>query len=242
MTCPYASWDGSYVLGALSPAERQEFETHLATCSTCDEAVRALAGLPGLMARVDEVVLVHPPEPEPAPVTLLPATLLPALVREVRRQHQRRRWVVAGLAAASVVVVTAAAATLGGWVGEEPPAAAPDPATSPSGSAETGDLARAMQTVGDAPIAGWLSLESVAWGTRLSLECTYDDPGYSPAGANSYAMVVRTQEGGEQQVATWTAVPGRPIHLEAATATERDDIASVEVRDGSGRTLLRLPG
>lgn len=237
MTCPYASWDGSYVLGALSPTERQEFETHLATCLTCAEAVRALAGLPGLMARVDEAALVHPPEPEPAP-----ATLLPALVREVRRQQRRRRWVVTSLAAASVVVVTAAAATLGGWVDEEPPAAAPDPATSPSGSAAAGDLARAMQTVGDAPLAGWLSLESVAWGTRLSLECTYDDPGYPRAGADSYAMVVRTREGGEQQVATWTAVPGRPIHLEAATATERDDIASVEVRDGSGRTLLRLPG
>lgn len=237
MTCPYASWDGSYVLGALSPAERQEFETHLATCATCAEAVRAFAGLPGLMARVDEAVLVHPPEPEPAP-----ATLLPALVREVRRQQRRRRWVGAGLAAASVVVVTAAAATLGGWVDGEPPAASPDPATSPSGSATADEIARAMQTVGDTPVAGWLSLESVAWGTRLSLECTYDDPGYPPAGAGSYAMVVRTQEGDEEQVATWTAVPGRPIHLEAATATKRDDIASVEVRDGSGRTLLRLSG
>ena len=29
----FADWDAAYVLGALSPAERREFETHLASCA-----------------------------------------------------------------------------------------------------------------------------------------------------------------------------------------------------------------
>ena len=44
-TCEYAHLDGSYVLGALSPAERQEFEQHLADCAACS-AVGARAGRP----------------------------------------------------------------------------------------------------------------------------------------------------------------------------------------------------
>lgn len=243
MTCPYASWDGSYVLGALSPADRHEFEGHLEDCPACAAAVRSLAGLPGLMARVDEKELTDPPSHEP-----VPDTLLPSLVREVRRQRRRRTWVVAGLAAASVVTVTGAAVTVGGLVREEAPAVHPGGATGSSSPAPA-DAARAMQTIGDAPVAGWLSVESVAWGTRLSLECTYEERGdYSAPGADDYdydydyVMVVRTRDGDEQQVATWHSVPGRPIHLEAATATERSDIASVEVRDGSGRAVLRLRG
>jgi hypothetical protein len=30
--CAYEMWDGSYVLGSLSPAERREFEAHLDGC------------------------------------------------------------------------------------------------------------------------------------------------------------------------------------------------------------------
>jgi len=42
--------DASYVLGILSPAERQTFEQHLADCAACQASVARLAGLPGLLA------------------------------------------------------------------------------------------------------------------------------------------------------------------------------------------------
>ena len=48
----FAQWDAAYVLGALSPAERREFEEHLATCPHCQAAVSELAGIPGLLAQV----------------------------------------------------------------------------------------------------------------------------------------------------------------------------------------------
>ena len=46
---PYASWDAAYVLGALSTAERHEFEAHLTTCESCRLAVGELAGMPALL-------------------------------------------------------------------------------------------------------------------------------------------------------------------------------------------------
>ena len=71
-TCDLAHFDGAYVLGALAPDERLEFERHLAGCASCSAAVRDLAGLPGLLGQVSADVVEHAPEPEPVPPTLLP--------------------------------------------------------------------------------------------------------------------------------------------------------------------------
>ena len=51
-TDPYREWDAAYVLGALPPGERREFEEHLATCDACRAAVGEIAGLPGLLGQV----------------------------------------------------------------------------------------------------------------------------------------------------------------------------------------------
>ena len=39
-----AMWDAAYVLGALSDADRLEFEAHLVGCISCREAVTELTG------------------------------------------------------------------------------------------------------------------------------------------------------------------------------------------------------
>lgn len=43
---------GVYVLGALSPSERREFERHLGDCSQCRDDVIWIAGLRGLLGRL----------------------------------------------------------------------------------------------------------------------------------------------------------------------------------------------
>jgi anti-sigma factor RsiW len=43
----YVEYDGAYVLGALSPSEREEFESHLQTCPECRARVAELSDLPG---------------------------------------------------------------------------------------------------------------------------------------------------------------------------------------------------
>lgn len=236
-TCEYSHLDGSYVLGALAPAERQEFERHLETCTTCAAAVRQLAGIPGLLARVDADVLVVPPAQE-AP----PDTLLRSLVREVRRSRRRRGYLAAGAAAAAMVAVSVGSLALAGHLtGDETPSAGTQPTSSASKepSPATG---REMVPVGDVPVQASVAFESVPWGTRLSLTCTYT-AGTDPYGAGSrasYSLFVRTRDGRAEQVATWRALPGRTMVLDAATAAARDEIVSVEVRTAGGEPVLQL--
>ncbi|MBB6629134.1 zf-HC2 domain-containing protein [Nocardioides sp. KIGAM211] len=232
MTCPHQHLDGAYVLGALAPAERQEFEQHLTTCADCSRAVRELAGLPGLLGHVDPAALDD--TPAGGADADVPATLLPALVREVRRTGRRRRWAAAGLAAAATVLVVlgslAAAGVLGG--GDEPGPTAPPVATA----------ARSMAQVEPGPVTATVSFTDVAWGTRLDLVCSYSRLLYASGAARptAYALVVTTRDGRTEQVATWRALPGRTMTLEAATAARRSDITAVEVRTAAGEPVLRL--
>lgn len=225
-----ARLDAAYVLGALDPEERQLFEEHLAGCSACARAVEELQGVPRLLGHVDEEVF-RTGSAGPA----VPDTLLPRLLREVRRRRRRRRaWLAAGAAAAVVLTVVGVGVLDGS---EDPPdqvAAAP--------------AAESMEQVGQDVVSATLAMEEVPWGTRLELRCSYDAPapgytdpgGQGGAGAPSYALAVQTRDGSWEQVATWRAVPGRTITLAAATAAPADDIASVEVRSLSGDTLLEL--
>jgi carotenoid cleavage dioxygenase-like enzyme len=49
----YAIWDAAYVLGALSDADRREFEAHLAGCISCQEAVNELTAVSPLLSLLD---------------------------------------------------------------------------------------------------------------------------------------------------------------------------------------------
>jgi len=229
MRCEHAEQDGAYVLGALSPAERLDFERHLATCEECARSVRELAGLPGLLSRVDVAVLEEPSDAAAPPV---PDALLTNLVREVSRTQRRRRFVTAGLAAAAILAIAALAfSALRNHDAAQPPAAAATPAL-------------VMTPVGDVPVHARLALEPVTWGTKLELACTYaPDAGWSTGPrAPTYSLLVHTRDGRTETVGTWRSVEGRTMHLDAATAAKRADIASVEVRTASGRPILRLVG
>lgn len=240
MTCGFDHFDAAYVLGALPAAERLEFERHLADCAACTARVRQLAGLPGLLGRVGADVLDETDLPP------LPDTVRPALARAVRRSQQRRTWLVAGLAAAAAAVVVGAgavvASSLTGGDGERPvatptvtvtqsPSQTPTPTPPPS---------RAMEPVGDVPVEASLTLEQVTWGTRIALACTYEPEwvSYDLPTEATYLLVVRTRAGDTERVGTWRSVGGRTMYLEAATATRRRDIASVEVRTTDGRVVL----
>lgn len=234
MSCEFADRDGSYVLGALSPAERLGFEEHLATCAECAQAVRELAGLPGLLARVDPAVLEEPALDDP-----VPETLLPALMRAVRRTRQRRVLATCGLAAAAVVVAVVPFAVVGPH-GDRTPSAANPP--SASSSATPHELQ--MAPVGHAPVRARLAFATVAWGTRLDLSCTYapadEKEHYDLPRTVTYGLFVTTREGSVEQVGTWRSVRGRTMRVTAATAATRADIASVEVRTANGHPVLQL--
>lgn len=232
MTCRFAHDDAAYVLGALSPAGRLEFERHMAGCAECRRAVGELAGLPGLLGRVDARLLESPPEADP-----VPDTLLPALFREVRRRRRRLALATAGLVAAVLAAATVAllGLQLGGTDGSG--TAAPSPS---AGAPEVPTVA--MEPVGEVPVRARVSLEEVTWGTRLGLVCSYDPTSveYDLPAEVDYTLFVRSRDGRAERVGSWRSVGGLTMRLSAATAVDRKEIEAVEVRTPQGRVVLEL--
>jgi hypothetical protein len=75
VTCRHTVSLGAYLLGALDPAERSEFEAHLATCPACKAELLRLAPLPGLLQRLtpeDYAELEVGDVPDFPPVDLMP--------------------------------------------------------------------------------------------------------------------------------------------------------------------------
>ena len=227
MNCDFAHHDGAYVLGSLSPADRSAFERHLADCAECALGVRELAGLPGLLSRVSPDVLESVGTPEP-----VPPTLLPALVSEARRSQRRRTTVLVGLAAAAALVVAGGSAVVVNVLEDDP---APAGQSAPP-SASPGEP---MDSIDSETVTGTLALTSVAWGTRLDLECTYT-PDHEVANGATYSMVVHTSDGRVEQVATWKALAGKPVRLPGSTSANLADITSVEVLTSDGVPVLWL--
>jgi hypothetical protein len=230
--CDFAHDDAAYVLGALSPAERLDYERHLSTCDACSRSVRALAGMPGLLDLADAGVLEDPPADPP-----LPSTLLPSLHRALEARQRRRTVVVAGFAAAAAAVVALAVPVVVHRVGDDPPVSGPA-TSSPSGDVETLD----MVADGAAPIRATLGLEPVTWGTRMLLTCTYDTEWVDSELPDEvdYLLYVRAADGHTEQVGSWRSVDGTTMRVPAATSVARQHIASVEVRTSDGRVVLRL--
>ena len=222
----FAEWDSAYVLGALSPADRREYEEHLETCDVCRRSVAELSSMPGLLARLSTgraAALVDDPESASAPGPR--DDLLDAVRREdLRRRTRRTRTRIALAAAASVVVLAAVLV----------PLAVLRPAV------DTRSVA--FEPVADIPITATAVLSEAEWGTRIELECSYDVASDAdvPEEGWPYALVVVDRDGRRTEVSSWRATPGATARLEAGTALGVDEIASLEIQAvASGDVLLR---
>jgi hypothetical protein len=238
---PFELDDGAYLLGALSPDERAAYEAHLRTCQRCAESVAQLAGLPGLLGRVPPELAAaldggaldgtaqDGPGPEAAelPPGRVLSGVLAAVTTEQRRRRRRIGVVLAAAAAVVVVAVGVAASVLGARTDEQP--------------SSDGVRVVAFEQVAEGPMSVTAELTSVAWGTRIELVCRYRDgsPPSRYAGSASYALVLENIDGGTEQAASWQAVPGRTVTVQAATALPTARIASLEVRTASGQPVLR---
>jgi putative zinc finger protein len=235
VNCRFDQDAAAYVIGALSPSERLDFEKHLGGCDECTRTIRELAGIPGLLGRVEPSVLEHPVVEGPRPV---PDTLLPTLSRRVRGARRRRTLIAAGVAAAAVaVLVPVAVSQIGPGDGSRPNAsgASTEPSTV---------VPQTMHPVGDVPLKASVTLESVTWGTRLGLTSTYDRNavGHRLPPSMDYTLCVRTWDGHMEKVGSWKSVNGMEMQISGATAARREEISWILVRAPDGRVVLRLPG
>ena len=207
--------DASYVLGILSPAERQTFEQHLADCAACQASVARLAGLPGLLALTSAADV----ESEPPPV---PATLLPRLLTVAARERRRRRWIWTGTVAAAAACVAALVITL-----VISPAAAPQTAALPQPVA--------MTALVPGPMAVSLQLVDKQWGTSVVITCHYS--GTHDAGED-YQLVAFDTAGQPQNLGWWMSVAGGGSTVTTASSLRLEEISRVEVQLPDGKPLL----
>lgn len=235
---PFALDDAAYVLGALSPSDRQAYEEHLRSCERCAATVAELAGLPGLLARADRDALDDSAVEAP-----VPPDLLTGLRHQVRRDRRRRR--VGTLTAAAVVVaVVATTSSILTWgIVRQLEGSVPAPAERTHATAPP---FRQMTQVAQHELSASVGIESAPWGTRLTVVCDYavaaTGGGYGEGGPARYELVVLTDGGREEAVASWVALPGRAITVTGATSWSSDEIVDVEVRGANGRPVLRLAG
>jgi hypothetical protein len=144
---PFATFDAAYVLGALSPEDRQAYELHLRECADCTRSVQDLAGLPGLLSQVTPDMI----ESEPVPDGLRSSTLA-----KVAKSRRRRSAVLVG----ALAVATAACIALAFAIGAAPGSESEPPAVT-------------MTALGHYPVQADIGIEARDWGSRVYLSCSY---------------------------------------------------------------------
>lgn len=216
----FAEWDAAYVLGALPPAERREYEEHLDECERCRGAVAELSAMPGLLGRLGTsrgLALLAEPE-VPAP----PADLVQRIeAREAHRKRAGRIRLTVGLAAAAAIAAVLALVL--------PSVIAPSPAFA----------ADMVPTDPSVPVEARIELTPEGWGTRIGMDCSYHPAGAADDGyAVGYSMWVVGLDGGESQVSTWKVSSSSAVRVDATTELGIADIAEVEVRTSDGDQVL----
>ena len=198
----------AYVLGALEPGERAEFERHLRTCAHCQADVSDFSALPGLLAQVDpESDLDH----DPATDRVKDLAIARANHDYGRLQKQSRRWrfnALVATAAAILLVVSFAVITF------------------TDSTSEGVELALV-----DTTVTGSVVIEERAWGTSIDLDLE------GLPERDSYHLWAVGTDGEVLSAATWTstgtgiakvtgaaAIPAADIDFISITSADPDDV------------------
>jgi hypothetical protein len=226
----FAQWDAAYVLGALSPAERREFEEHLASCPSCQAAVSELAAVPGLLAQVspaDAAMLAladdspgsaETPESTDAQAGVIeqgpPASLLPKMIKKARTRRRRIVAAVAGIAAAVLLVIGGLAAATGLLPLRDNPQRVAFSQVEPSAMIAVADVIPGQS------------------GTEIKVECQYGEvneptPG---AGHETYSIFVVDRSGNASEIKEWPATPNKLMRPSGTTPLKVSEIADLEIR------------
>jgi predicted anti-sigma-YlaC factor YlaD len=225
MRCTQTTESGAYVLGALAPAERAAYERHLSGCAACSAEVAQIAGLPGLLRRLDPGTAASIGQPESAPPALLETMLTDARSRRLRerRRHRWQRSAALLVAACLAVVVGVGVGLLGGGA-----------------SASTKPVVAVLTPVDrDTPIAAVVSYwPKQEGGTALTMACVYSDSVHYTGVAHLDLWVFPRDGRPGRSVWGWDAGPGDRISFWAQSSLRPDQIGRLEIRNGTTALLV----
>ncbi len=221
----YRDWDAAYVLGSLSTDERREFERHLSACIACSSAVADLAGMPGMLMKMDATTakaLVQSPVDEN--VFALPLEPIQKLARAaIKRKSMLRRKMAAGMAvAASIVMVIGLAIGLN--IGSSP-----TPASNQESAVAIGTKIAMIPLENYAMVVN-MQVSKKKWGTQFAWNCVYGNYASPTQKSQFYDLVITDASGTATTIATWSQTGASAKGLVASTGIPLAKIKTVEVR------------
>jgi len=224
MRCTQTSEAGAYVIGALSPPERYNYERHLAVCAGCRYEVAQLAGLPGLLGRLDARTAASVGTTTPgAPPRVLDAVLNRTRAERLRGRR-RRTW--------ERVATLAVAACLALLVGF-----GITTYVTPNNQAGAPVVAAMTQMAKEPSIVAMVAYWSDGSGNmQVMMACTYPDTHDPGDKAVDLDLWVTPRDGGAAVKADhWNAGPGfnKAWQTPMVKNMSPDQVGKMEVRMGS---------
>jgi Putative zinc-finger len=227
VTCRRTVALGAYLLGALDPADRSEFEDHITDCPVCKAELLRLAPLPGLLQRMspEEFEAIEAEDETPdwlpdLPVEVALAEPLPEEFAEPAGRPRRPGWLRRrglALAAAAAVILLA----LGGFAMFE---------TADSDSPVVASPVTWSAVDSATGVKGRVELIRRGWGTEVRL--SMDDV---PAGRKLCHMLVYSRDGNKEIAGQWSAGTYRSIRsAPGSTSIQLADIERIEITAGNG--------
>ena len=210
---------GAFVLGSLSPSDREEVELHLRGCTSCSAIVAELAPLPALLHRVDLAEVTVPPAPPEVLTRALDVVHAETRIDAPTTQPvSRRRWVpVVALVAAAAVATVLAGVAITRVVALTPTTRVTASATDPT-----------------THVAATVSLDPTTTGTELGLTLTGVQPG------QLCSLVAVGRDGHREVAASWVANYEGEAQISGTTSLSPDEITRLEVTTPAGSPLVEM--
>jgi hypothetical protein len=213
----------AYALGVLGERDRRAFEAHLTDCRFCMSELADLGGMRALLTSVSVEPPVSTPKNNVTPMTS-------RRKKPPARNRNVNRWLMS--AAAGFVLI------LGGFTAGN--------ALSGNDSGPEIKMVGAVHRTATSAATGAQGtavLDDRTWGTWVALEMT------NVKGPFNCELIAVAKNGGERVASGWAVpakgygVPGSPGHLrvEGGVADRMADLARLEVRTSTGKTLLVIP-